>query len=377
MSTEGMLAARKAGLELLQNLNARWGVNLENIINNEALSVTERHRLLVSRMLEHALMEIDEHDASLEHPPGALSSENKALIEKAIAGKDLEVEPNFVMTSHNFQIVRGYTGNAVNDYIISLSKRFEAMSKAKTPGQLALEIFGSSLLAVGTAMGSLMFKAWRAGAPLLTAIRTGITGIGMKTVITVVIIILAAILLYLFLENPKKILAIFINDTDDDLVVKDWRKGVDGQSGGNLWMEHGYMQNFPEDHASGDLASPLVQVRKRVNFGPDDPENSVYAGFFFADRNFGLLGAEGVMLFTSSTSNLSYALQFAVPYVKDNGTNMLLFKDVEPKVKDLYRDMYNNRRVRVDTNKEGVRMVSTVNDPRGGVVSLIASVSKV
>jgi len=55
MSMEGMLAARKAGLELLENLNARWGVNLENIINNEALSVTERHRLLVTRMLEHAL----------------------------------------------------------------------------------------------------------------------------------------------------------------------------------------------------------------------------------------------------------------------------------------------------------------------------------
>ncbi len=335
---------KATGLEIVERLNARWDVRLDLIIQNEALSLEQRRQMLIARMLERALADIDEQSLNMDVEPAVLAAENQALIERAVRGDAPEVEVNFAITEHNFKILRDYTGGQVTDYITRLCKRFEAMSRAKTPGELALEIFGGGLVCVGTAMGKLTFAAWRAGQPLLTAIRAGVTGIGMKTAVAVVIIVLAALLLYLFLENPKKILGLIVNDTDDDLVVKDWRKGVDGGAGGDLWMEHGHMANFPEDHASGDLNSPLVQVRKRVWSGPGDEENAVYAGFYFGDRNFGLRGVEGVMLFTSTTSNLKYAHMFAVPYVNDNGTNMRCFNGAAPDLPGLFRDLYNGRK---------------------------------
>ena len=255
---------KATGLEIVERLNARWDVRLDLIIQNEALSLEQRRQMLIARMLERALADIDEQSLNMDVEPAVLAAENQALIERAVRGDAPEVEVNFAITEHNFKILRDYTGGQVTDYITRLCKRFEAMSRAKTPGELALEIFGSSLVCVGTAMGKLTFAAWRAGQPLLTAIRAGVTGIGMKTAVAVVIIVLAALLLYLFLENPKKILGLIVNDTDDDLVVKDWRKGVDGGAGGDLWMEHGHMANFPEDHASGDLqlaAGPGPQAR--------------------------------------------------------------------------------------------------------------------
>ncbi|PNB36201.1 hypothetical protein C1X73_37870, partial [Pseudomonas sp. FW305-130] len=83
----------------------------------------------------------------------------------------------------------------------------------KTPGQLAIEISVSSLFSIGVSMAKLTWTAWRGGATFLNALRSGITSMGMKTAIAVIVIVLVAFLLYLFLENPKKVLALVFNDT--------------------------------------------------------------------------------------------------------------------------------------------------------------------
>ena len=375
MTTETQ-TLRAAGEEILASLNARWGLRLEGIINNEALSVAQRRNMLTARMLESAFIEIDEANWDNGASSALAAHENKELIEKALTGS-VEVEPNFVLSAKNFAIVREYQGQQLTDYITTLSKRFDAMSRAKTVGELALEIFYSSLIAVGTAMAKATFTAWRAGQTLLASIKTGVTSVGLKTAIAVVIIILAAILLYLFLENPKKILGLLYNDTDDDLVVTDWRKGVGGDKSGDLFMAFGSMENFPEDHATGDLDSPLVQLRKRAFFGPDDPDNAVFGGFFFANRNIGLRGAEGVAVLSSKTTNLRYAILFACPYFEDNGTAVRIFDGGSPPPWTLYDQMYPGRSVRAITNDKGVLMISTVNAPRGGVVFMVGTISKV
>ena len=169
-----------------------------------------------------------------------------------------------------------------------------------------------------------------------------------------------------------------INDTDEDLVVANWRNGVSGGSNSDLYMAHGEIVNFPEDHENESLSSPLVQLRKRFYFAPNDPDNSVCASIYFADRNIGFRGSEGVMLLSSKESPLIVAHQFAVPYVNDNGTNMRLITGPKPtNLEPLYRDMYNSRRVAVDVSEGGYRLTSAVNDARGGVVALIASISKI
>ncbi|MGQ7334331.1 hypothetical protein ACTGXQ_13430, partial [Streptococcus suis] len=88
--------------------------------------------------------------------------------------------------------------------------------------------------------------------------------------------------------------------------------------------------------------------RQRFFFEPNDPDNVVFGGIYFADRNFGLRGSEGVMLFTSLNSPFSAAHLYAVPYVNDNGTNMRLMTGQKPNLETLFREMYDTRKVRVD-----------------------------
>lgn len=366
----GDTTSRQVALEIIDRLDTHWNLDLRTIISNEALSVNDRLKRLRARMLEAALTGIDEHHADLGIEASAGSYD--ALIQSVLRGEEVEVEPNVSVTEYNYNIICGYQGKAVYDYVFTLSKRLESMSKAQTPGQLAIETTLSGLFTVGTAWAKLTWNAWRGGQTLLQATRTGITTLGIKTAVAVVIIVLAAILLYLFLENPKKILGLVYNNTDDMLVVKNWN-----QRGGDLYMEHGEMVNFMADHENGDLDSPMVQIRSRYYFGPNDPDNVIFGGLYFADRNFGLRGSEGVMIFSSKTSDLRVAHQFAVPYVNDNGSNMRKIGPGSVNMEQLFRDMYNGRKTRVDVTEGGYRLLSTVNDPRGGVVGLIAAISKV
>ncbi|HEY9132723.1 MAG TPA: hypothetical protein VIM98_13270 [Dyella sp.] len=366
----GNATPRQVALEIIDNLDAHWGLDLRAIISNEALTENQRLKKLRARMLEAALSGIDERhvDMGVE----TLATPHDALIQSVLAGEDIETEPNVSVTQHNYDIICGYQGQDVYNYVFTLSKRLESMSKAQTPGQLAVETLSSSLFTVGTAWAKLTWNAWRGGQTLLQATRTGITSLGIKTVVAVVVIVLAAILLYLFLNNPKKILGVIYNNTDEVLVVNNWN-----QKGGDLYMEHGEMVNFMSDHEDGNLDSPLVQIRNRYFFAPNDPENVIFGGIYFADRNFGLRGSEGVMLFSSKSSDFRVAHQFAIPYTNDNGTNMRKIPPGPVNLSDLFRDMYNTRKTRVDTMTDGYRLLSTVNDPRGGVVGLVAAIGKV
>lgn len=365
---------RESALEIMESLKSRTGVDLAAIASNEALSIEARRRKMIARLLEATLAGIDEYNRAegieLE------DHENNPLVRAALAEEKTEIEPNLSLTQHNFEIVRGYRGQEVTDYVYGLSKRLEAMQNAKTPGQLAIEIGASSLFSIGVAMAKLTWTAWRGGATFLAALRTGITTLGMKTAITVIVIVVVAFLLYLFLENPKKVLALVFNDTDENFVVTNWRAGIEGGTGGNLYIEHGHMENFMQDHANGDLDSPLVQIRQRFFFAPNDPDNVVFGGVYFADRNFGLRGSEGVMLFTSTSSDLAFAHLYAVPYVNDNGANMRLMTGKKADLPTLFREMYDSRKVRVDFAEGGYRFTATVNDARGGVVGLLGTISK-
>jgi len=368
------IGPREFGLQLLSRLEERWGVDLGKIIYNDALPTGAKRRLVASRLLEAVLTELDEDVLALG---GAVDADENAALSARVSDGDVELEPNFTLTQSNAAIIRGYRGQQLYDYVFTLTKRFENMAKAKTPGQLAIEIVSGGLVSVGVSMSALTIQAWRTGETLLKAVRIGVTGIGFKTAITVVIFALAALLLFLLLDNPKKICGILINDTDENLVVVDWRKGVSGALDGDLYMAHGQMKSFPEDHETESLSSPLVQLRKRFFFGPGDPDNSVCASVYFADRNIGLRGSEGVMLLSSKESSLIVAHQFAVPYVNDNGTNMRVISGGKPNLEALFRDMYNSRQVAVDLTQGGYRLTSAVNDARGGVVALIGSITKV
>lgn len=366
---------RDFAIGLVQQLEKRYGLRLKDIADNHALSTREKKKMFTSRLLEAVWADFDEHNqnAGIVYQP---TEHDNKLMRALALGEDIELEPNVVLSEHNANIIRTYEGDDVYNYLFTLTKRFENMAASKTAGQLAIEIVSGGLVSVGVAMAVGTVKALREGLKLLGAVKSGITSIGMKTAIGIVVFVLVALLLYLILDNPKKILGLIINDTDEDFVVNDWRKGTDGNMGGALYLEHGHIVNFPEDHETGELDSPIVQLRKRYYFGEGDEDNSVCAGIYFGDRNIGFRGVEGIMVFSSKTTSNNVAHMFAVPYVNDNGTNMryLPAQPTPDSLPGLFRELYNARKVRIDTSEGGYDLTSTVNSARGGVVGLIASI---
>jgi hypothetical protein len=139
-------------------------------------------------------------------------------------------------------------------------------------------------------------------------------------------------------------------------------------------MAFGHMAAFMKDNEEG-LDSPAVQIRAMADFGPGDPDNILFGGIYFADRNFGLRGAEGVMLLTSKDEQLKFAHLFACPYFEDNGT-YIGFPQPGQDIKSLYTDYYGKRKVSVDYTDKGYRLRANVNDARGGVVACIASITR-
>lgn len=377
MQTEnfGGRSARAVGLEIADRLNRRWGVRLDAIAENHALTVAEKRRLMTEALLDAIYADLDAHNRNAGIP---VDEADLRGAREMIGDTDVELEPNITFTEHNYKIIRSYRGDDVYNFLFTLTKRFENMAAAKTEGQLAIEIVSSSLVSVGLAMAKLTITAWRGGATLLAAVRAGVTGVGLKTGLAVVAIVLIALLLYLILDNPKKILGLVINDTDDDFIVKDWRKGVNGAKDGDLFMAHGHVESFPEDHETGDLDSPLVQLRKRFWFRPGDEENTVCGAVYFADRNVGFRGAEGVMIFTSKQNGTRLAHQFAVPYTNDNGVNIALLDGTQPAdIEELFRALYNERGTAVEKTAGGLSLTAVCNSARGGVVGAIATMSKV
>jgi hypothetical protein len=364
------LTSRQFAEQIMESIQQQHGVDLRKIFENDAMSVREKARIARVRLTEALLADL-EHSGTLDAAADADFDEEQAL--NQLLDTEVDIEPNISLLTKDAAVVMEYRGDDVRQYMYTLTKRMENAGKAKTPGQLAIELVAGGVISVGVPMAVGTIKALRAGQAVLAAVRSGVTSIGLKTAIGAIVVVLVGFLLYLFLENPKKVLGMVINGTDKNLIVKDWQKGLDGQTGSDLFMAFGHMASYMKDNEEG-LASPEVQVRARVDFGPNDPDNVVFGGIYFADRNFGLRGAEGAMLFTSRDSDIRIGHLFACPYFEDNGAYVAMAQPGQT-AQQFYNDYYGKRQVSLDHSEGGYRLRSNVNDARGGVLACIASIT--
>lgn len=249
----------------------------------------------------------------------------------------------------------------------------EAMSKASSPDSLSGLIIDAGLVSVGCSMMHETYVFMRGGEVLRVALTRGIGRIGMASAVGWIVLALVAFVAWLIAINPKKLLGVILNGTDKTIVVKNWRAGVDGAKGSDLFMKHGSMKSFMQDYAMGDLKK-VIQINARLDAGEGLDGRICAAGLFFADKNVGVYGAEGVMILSADDGAFAIAHMFAVPYNKDNGTNLTFvgsaFTDLEP----LFRDLYNNRATRREIFFRDYVAYSTINDARGGTVGCIAYV---
>ena len=216
---------------------------------------------------------------------------------------------------------------------------------------------------------------WRKTRVLLTAINVAVRATGKAVLVFTVAAFLIEILWYLLDpdKNAKRILALVLNDTPEDLVVTDWRSGVNGSKSGNLYMRSGYMSRFMEDMLADERKVQIAGRAQKDSAVPrSEPDlDFVAVGLYFANRHMGLAGSEGVMIFTSLDKSLNVACMFAVPYVGENGVKVA-FPPPSSQPSAIYDAMYNSRGVELEVFGPQYWAKSRVNDARGGVVAGIS-----
>jgi hypothetical protein len=367
------LTGKQFAEQILGSLERDLGVDLQPILADQSRTEAQRRLEASTRLLEALVERAEASDDRAEWVSEEEGDERTFL--RAFAAGDVDIEPNLIYTEANVKTLKAMRGDDIKDYLYSLTKRFENMSKTTSPGILAAQIIGGGLVSISIPMAIGTVQALRAGSTLAVALRAGIANIGMKTAITAIVVALVGLLLWLMLENPKKFLGLVINDTDSHLVVNDWRKGTDGDKGADLYMKHGAMVSFPQDYEEGNLAKK-IQINKRVWFGAGDKDNACYAGIFFASKNFGFRGAEGVAIYTATDGKGKFAHAFACPYGESNGTAVRVLNGAKPDVPALYDQLYAERKVHYETTSGGFNLVSTVHDDSGGLVGCITCFSK-
>jgi hypothetical protein len=356
MSTEQEVLheGRELALDIVARLRNDLGIDLLSLFEDESLPEREKIR--------HAR-------AELFHALCVRGGFNEQEFD--IAG--VEIEPNTYVTFKEARRLSFLTGPAVFQYISTLTSRMEEMSKAVSPDSLARLIIDAGLVSVGCSMMHETYVFLRGGQVLQAALRNGIGRIGMASAVGCIVLALVALVAWLIAINPKKLLGVILNGTASTIVVKNWRAGVDGAKGSDLFMKHGSMNSFMQDYELGRL-SKVIQINPRQDFGEGLDGRICAAGLFFADKNVGVYGAEGVMILSAGDGAFAIAHMFAVPYNKDNGTNVTFVSGPFPDLEPLFRDLYNKRATRREIFNRDYVAYSTINDARGGTVGCIAYV---
>jgi hypothetical protein len=353
---------RAFALSILDRIEGNTGLEIRHLFEGE-LSAQQ-----IRAQVRKSVVSYVERQLAAERPTDGWPEAGKAVdVQAALFGASgINVAPNVAVTEKLYREIREYRGGQIDAYIRRVTDGLSLLKENMSPGQAAGIIIGSGLASFGVAMIGGTFAALQGGAALLTAVTAGVAAMGSMTVVVGVALVVAAELLLFFLVLNKKVfLGMVFNNTGLSLVVRDWRAGTGGARRGDLFMNTGSMTSFMEMHETHRLDSPLVQVVARDRIAPGDPDNLVSAGIFFAEKNFGLYGTEGVMLLGSHAApSIRFALVFACPYTYDNGVNVAI--GPADSASNYFNRLYKQRGVERQTGGQGYRFLARVGFPRGG-----------
>ncbi|TMQ18171.1 MAG: hypothetical protein E6J91_08525 [Deltaproteobacteria bacterium] len=347
--------------QLIERLDRKLGIKLHEIIDDDQLSPRDRRRRVVGQIFEAALARVQPEAGAATvgaAPPGS-------------AGDDVEVEPNIAFAAENARYFASLRGKEMHEFVFSLTKRFENMVSATGPAELAYQVVGAGIVGLTIEGGINTLAGLRNRLPLLKAVEAGIRKIGMRGALLAAAAALGTLIVFFLSGNQKAIFAMIFNDTDEDMIVRNWQEALDGGQG-DVYLKHGSVVAFPQDWRIRDGGHTKVQLYRRLR---DGTKTIVYAGLLFGQKNVGPLGVEGLTLFTLGQDKGWVSHLFAVPYARNNGTNIEYLRQRPASLKELYEPLYQTRQVAVDRVQDGVRVMSAVDGARGGLVTLMAIIS--
>lgn len=337
---KGASSDREFAFMIIERMERNLGVPLRHIFESEASADAVRSQVrsaIVAAVEKKAAAEL----ASEDWP----NAGQKAPMAALAAGDDVNLVPAIAVTAHNLQVLSGYTGNEIHDYVKRVTNGLSLIHEGQTAGEVALEILRSGLGSFSIAMIAGTAKALLAGQSLRVAVTLGVRAMGsISVVVGVAAFLVSELLLYLLQTNKKVFLGMVFNNTDLNLQVKDWPLGVEGDASGDLYMESGRMVAFMETHENEQLESPLVQVPARFIIAKDDPDNLVMGGIFAAEKKFGFVGTDGIMALTDlHNADPRFFLLFACPYSRDNGVNVAIDATGSRTPKEAFDGLFDER----------------------------------
>ncbi len=354
------------GTKMYKDLEKKFNVNLEEILLSKELSYDQIKERAVEALSVGVRKYHEKHenkdwlsDGKFSKNPGAFKV----------------VSPVFMKAS---QAV-GYgslEGDEVEAQLQRVSSNMSRMLESSDYGVASFYMISAGFLAI-TGAGAVGFiTAVVTGASEAIAIAASLSAMGSTAIVAVVIIVITLIMFFVYLREAK-LLALVINNTSRDLVVKNYR-----EKGGNLYINTGKMSDFMNQEKNiGEVGhdAPQVQIHRKMDWIFDgEVEMGVFGGWYFAEKRDGeLLGADGAMIITDDDDdNFRIAQQYAVPWSKHNGTNIKMLTNDENDAKKIFKELRNSQKERVVITEGKMNLTSSVNSIHGQDVSLIASITE-
>lgn len=365
---------REFALNVITRIEANTGLEIRGFFEQD-LTPNEIRQRMHAAVVEYVNARQATEQPSEEWPlAGQTIDAHEALFGRGRTN----LTPNVAVTEYNYNVLKGYRGGQVHDYVKKVTNGLALLNDGMSAGEAAATIIGSGIVAFALPMIFTTAKELIAKKTLRAAVTLGVKAMGkMSVVVGVAVLIVTELLLYLIFKNEKVFLGMIFNNTPLNLVVHDWRNGTGGGDNSDLFMNTGSMNTFMETNLDEKLDSPLIQILEKLDV--DDPaENIVSGGIFCAEKNAGLFGTEGAMVLSSYTKDGKktlprFGLVFACPYSYDNGVNVQVDATNMISAKDYFNKLYTSRGQYKTTNAGGYTFAASCSAPRGGEAAGIAT----
>ncbi|WP_103864393.1 hypothetical protein [Aquimarina sp. I32.4] len=208
--------------DILNDISYRVGIDLYALITAETSPNFNKLQEFKRHIVKDALIEFRTNKLNfLDADFGPDKRNDISLIETLVTAK---TEPNWMFNPRDLPSIKNYQGKEVTRYLMRLTRCFEQMTQSISIDVFADKLLSGGLVALGAKAGHFTWQEWKNGYSVKHAMVTSIRRVGMSVIIAIAAIALATLVVWLVFIHRKNILQIVINESNKDLMLKNYNK---------------------------------------------------------------------------------------------------------------------------------------------------------
>ncbi|MEZ8471787.1 hypothetical protein AB6D20_008915 [Vibrio splendidus] len=282
---------------------------------------------------------------------------------------------NFFMSEQNAEDYSELRGEDILSQMQIVHAHLSNMLSATSSIEAAFSLYRAGFLAVSHDSAEVYIHGFKETKNQFKAIASALHWAPQFTVVSIIKLIVYLLMFFKHILNDAKALALVINASDDDFVVRDYKSNE-----GGLFMNTGKMSTFMKDLTFVEGQKKDVQLCKTKQWELDGTKyKGVFAGWYFAEKKeMASYGTDGVMIFTSTDNSKHVAHEFAVPYSTTKGANGVNVKILEASdnevAKSLFGDLRNEHKKVAYVTKGGLDLTSAISSDHAEQAGIILSI---